>query len=150
MEKEIIQDRLNNKGLFKKIADSYFKIRSFEKSGKLYEAFGIDLFRKYCPNGGSKFSLTGSFIDGKSKKDLEEFVSTTKLAEAVHTFILFPYITNSIMNDLSKGDYESVVGGVILNIVGNVYPIMAQRYNRNKANKLLSILDKREKKKLRK
>ena len=122
LEREIDSALEDNRSTLGKIADMYFKPKSFEKNGKLYEVLGIKWFRKYCPNAGSKFSLTGSLVSGRKKKDLELFNLETKRLEGVHAFGLLPLYTALTAMDLADKDYVSAGIYTALNLLINVYP----------------------------
>ncbi|GEM_PF-1766738 len=132
---------------WQRLSDLYFQPKFFEKSGKLYEALGVNWFRKYFPNGGSYWTQRGqsSMVKGRKKEDLESFVRLTKRLEGIHTFGALPFFT-IIAAAISLADKAYVVAGVgvVFNLVTNLYPIMSQRYNRNKANKMLERLEERE------
>src|SRR3989338_6716657 len=116
----------------------YFRPKSFEKSGKLYEALGIKLFRKYFPNGGSWWTKRGqpSMVEGRKKENLEKFILLTKILEGMHAFGFLPCYASLTAKALEYEDYAGVGVGILIMGV-NLYPIMSQRYNRNKANKML-------------
>lgn len=113
--------------------NEYFRPKTFEQSGKLYEHLGVKLFKDYCPNGGAKF---GSMITNKSRQGLEGFVFGTKVLESIHVIALFPF-TYFMLSELFGGDKESSAFLALINIFGNVYPIISQRYNRNRAERIL-------------
>ena len=144
LEKEASSASIDDRSKFRKVTDFYFKPKSFEKTGKLYETLGIKWFRKYCPNGGSKFSLTESFVSGRKKEDLELFVSETKILEGMHTFGGIPLFTAFTIMNLVNEDY--MVAGIqtVLNLLVNACPIMSNRRNRNKVEKMIDTLEKRE------
>ena len=148
LEREVSLNSEDKRSTFEKLTDFYFKPKSFEKNGKLYEALGVNWFRKYCPNGGSWFSKkTGySFVSGRKKSDLKSFTNLTKALEGVHAFAFFPLYTYQMIDNLSQENYGAAAWNLATNILINLYPIMSNRYNRNKANKMIDILEKRENK----
>lgn len=81
-------DVTKGKSFWQKLSDLYFQPKSFERSGKLYEALGVKWFRKYCPNGGSFWTKRGqpSMVKGGTKENLESFMGLTKYLEAIHAF----------------------------------------------------------------
>src|SRR3989344_3148716 len=132
------------KKIAKRILDFYeyyFRPKFFEESGKLYESLGIRFFTKYCPNGGSKFSISGSLMDGKTKKDLQKLVNSTKLLEGIHLMVLSPYYSAQTLNCLLDQNYIGVTVWTSINLLANIYPIMSQRYNRNRAYKLIEKME---------
>ena len=155
LEREIYQESPKSiniektKSFWKKLDDLYFQPKFFEKSGKLYEALGIKLFRKYFPNGGSWWTKRGqpSMVEGRKKEDLEKFILLTKILEGMHAFGFLPCYASLTAKALEYEDYAGVGVGILIMGV-NLYPIMSQRYNRNKANKMLEILKQREARKI--
>lgn len=137
-------DAKKTKSLWKKLSDSYFQLESFEKSGKLYEALGIKWFRKYCSNGGSYWTRRreSSMIKGRKKENLENFVRLTKRLEGIHVCGILPFLTMSTIS-LADKDYTGAGIMTILNLAINIYPIMSQRYNRNKTKQMLGRLEER-------
>ena len=140
---------INNKGPLQRAVDFYFKPREFERKGTLYRALGMDFFRRYCPNGGSYWSVrTGeSWIRGKPRTDLKKTLKLTKQLEAFHTstliaveamavtpFILFPHPIT----------YISTAAFTALNLLGNALPIISNRHNRSRIEPLVDRLNQRE------
>lgn len=116
-----------------------FRIREFEKNGRIYEMAGIEFWNKYCPTGGSRKTVTTpKFMAtrGSRKVRLEEFVFFTKGLELTHLLLLGPttYLSAVQFHDGSIQTGMMLTG---LNLLGNCYPIMAQRYNRNRAERIL-------------
>ena len=124
-----------------KVLDLYYRPKEFEKSGRLYEALGVRTFSKYCPNGGSYWNkLLKRKIFKKRSKSLNHFTIETKIKEAAHVAFL-PFYTHLTTEFLSVDDYLNAAIITILNIGINVYPIMSQRYNRNRALNLIDRLE---------
>ena len=126
------------------LSNWYFKPKTFENSGDLYEKLGIKFFKNYCPNAGTKFSLTGKYkVQGK--ENLRKFINETKHSEKIHLFLgagLAVLDTLLLYNDnidVKTFGYLSLANAAI-----NLYPIMAQRYNRNKAEKIMNKINMRE------
>jgi len=133
-------DTVKSKSLWQELSDLYFTPKSFERSGRLYEALGIKFFRKYCPNAGSYWTrkFKGSLIYGRTRGNLEDFVNRTKILESIHFFGALP-IYGIIAYELTYFDNYIGAGAILLlNFGANIWPIMAQRYNRNKVNQILA------------
>ncbi len=132
------------KSTLTKTLDNYFATKEFEKDGKIYEILGVKYFGRYFPNFGSfwtkKFKEYPSMINGYKKKDLNKFINLTRRIEGGHLIALPLWTSLNIYHFMNK-DYESlaIFGGI--NILINVYPIMSQRYNRNRA---LRFLEKKQ------
>ena len=144
LEKELMKEITTSqpKSYCQEFLDSYFQQKDFEKNGKLYEALGVKLFSKYWINGGSYWTQRGqpSMITGRKKENLEHFIAETKRLEGVHLVFLPIYFTPAVVA-LAYENYTSVAISIILNMAFNVYPIMNQRYNRNRAIKLKERLE---------
>ena len=127
-----------------KTLDWYFEIKDFEKSGKLYKNLGIKQFQKLVRLINSPKGLM------KGKEDLKKYQAFTKGIELTH--ILGSAMLGGIgiySASIPKEkfeDYLLCVGAPMLfNVLGNSYPIMLQRYNRNKTEKILKRIEKNEK-----
>lgn len=142
-------DITKGKPFWQKLSDWYFQPKFFEKRGKLYEALGIKWFQKYCPTGGSYWTKRGlpSMIEGRKTENLEDFIGLTKMLECVHCGFLPLYVASTTIL-LTENYYVGAGIGAVLNLGVNIYPIMSQRYNRNKATQLLERLEERKTKKM--
>ena len=133
------------KNLKEKISNFYFAPKNFEKDGKIYEKVGIKFFKDYCINAGTKFSLTGKYkVHGR--ENLGKFIEETKHSEKVHLALgagLAVLDAALLCND--KIDFKTFGYLSLANIAINLYPIMAQRYNRNKAQKIMNKINLRGK-----
>ncbi len=127
--------------LQEKVGYFYFKPKSFEKNGKLYECLGVKIFGKYCPNGGSYWMEESHCPKQKTKEEnknnLKGLIAQTYEVEAAHSFFLVPIFTIAAAINLAFENYESAGVETMLNFIVNFYPIVNQRYVRNKTNKIL-------------
>lgn len=144
------------KGLFRKVTDIYFKPKSFEKwrNGKIYEFIGIKPFKKFVlwttdkipPRRKRKNELKGSnYYIGKdiSQKSLKKFEKKTRYNEFVHGggagFMIYQ------AGGLLKADILEIkligifVGSLIL---ASVYLVCLQRYHRTRVH---NVLERKEK-----
>lgn len=128
-------------GLARKLADTYLEPKSFEMNGRLYEMLGIRQFGSAYRKIFDSIIKYGQYKDKKwvenfSSDSLESLVDFTKMTEQIH---LGPFIaTNALMIvELAIGNYPLAIGCGVVNTVVNLYPIMLQRYNRNRINKIL-------------
>ena len=120
---------------------SYFRVRGFERDGRLYRAVGVRLFRKVVPNGDwmnrarrrqdRDFRLIGS------KADAAGWLPKTNASEKSHLAFM-------LLGILSAG-YAAYVGwtmwAIVLtvgNVVTNLYPVLLQRYTRARLIRLTS------------
>jgi len=158
MEKSNLEDYLSKdaagqKTIWQRLDEYYFRPKSFEKSGRIYEILGCRLFGKYWINGGSYWSKRwGTSIIKGREEYLENLVSITKDNERCHMYVFFPITAAANGLVLLAENYEGTgylfsSAFAIVNIAANVYPSMNLRYIRNKANRLLEILKEREERK---
>ena len=133
---------MKTKSLIHNATDWYFEPKEFEKSGKLYERLGVKKFKDFLikRNDQSKYYLSedkGRALRGYKKK--------TRQFETVHLvgtalFAGLSPITLAFETDVEKISYLGLITGA--NILCNIYPIMLQRYNRNR---LVKSMDKQNK-----
>lgn len=112
---------------------AYYEIRKFERTGRIYRAVGVLLFRRFAPNGdlanrwerraNPHFRVIGG------RRAATDFVERTKDSERGHMVLL-------ALGMVSAG-YAWRVGwhgwAYYLsagNVLVNVYPILLQRYTR--------------------
>jgi len=124
---------------FRRLLDIYFKPKSFEKFGRLYEAFGIRYFKEFAMvTIGSLYSLfglkkhtTNYHIGQNENRNLEglaNFEYMTRFNEALHGSLTI-MCGNELVQNISSGNTLMVVGHGICTL-GNLYCVMLQRYNR--------------------
>lgn len=142
LEKEVVRQ---HRDPWHALWDSYFKPKTFEKSGKLYEALGVPWFSKYWINGGSYWTRRGQspMVAGRKKKDLENYIQLTQSLEGIHLALLPVYSALTAVT-MAVGWYTGTAITIGANVAVNLYPIMSQRYNRNRAIKLLERLNQEE------
>ncbi len=127
-------------GFFGKLADIYFRPKEFEKSGKLYEKFGVKKFQKlYFATAWRIASLIKKdikWVSGTSRRDLESFEDFTRFLEGMHVASSPPFLCGFIYQ-VAQEDYVGATMTFAMNTVVNVYPIMLQRYNRTRVYRIL-------------
>lgn len=124
----------------KYLLDLYFKPKSFERSGKIYEAFGVRRFKKFMFSGEymnaflRKSNPNHKLIsDENSAKSWEMF---TRANESVHLAGL-TWFGYNMLNELADSDLDKAAVYLAVNVAVNIYPIMLQRYNRARIYKVL-------------
>lgn len=114
----------------------YYEIKLFEQSGRLYERFGIRLFKKVVRRGPlTIFSPTLRFSTEKTAVALEHLAHEMRKAETSHAAI-FLVILLPIGYALIRGWFDAAAWLLLFNILFNGYPVMLQRYNRMKLEEL--------------
>ncbi len=129
----------------KYVLDLYFKPKSFEKSGRVYEALGVRRFKKFMFNGDYMNALLRKANPNhkliKDKSSARSWEMFTRIYESVHVGI-GSLMLSRIIDRLADGDYEGAAINTAINTVINVYPIMLQRYNRARIYKVLDRTQK--------
>jgi glycosyl-4,4'-diaponeurosporenoate acyltransferase len=107
----------------------------------LYEALGVKFFKRYLlpTEHLVRHSLGGKALRGDQvhlRADLERLLWETKRNETIHVlgFILFGVVLLVKSKDISIVEWFVFVA---VNLYVNVYPILLQRYNRIRLNRLL-------------
>jgi len=147
---ENILDSETDRSVIKKLTDWYFVPKSFERSGRLYEALGVRPFKKLVMGtfgrlhelcGYDKTSSKYFIGQYRSKKSLKKFEVNTRLNELIHA-PLTAYFVYKLAEDLANNNYDVVIiNGIGLLING--YCTMLQRYNRARVYNTLDKLAER-------
>ena len=120
---------------------NYFIPKKIEKNGKIYNYFGVNIFRKILVIIGWE-RITNS-MNKSVKNDYENLKSreiNTRAGEFSHliiaiiVLILTPVLTNSL---------KEAKWLIITNIIFHIYPIFIQRYNRPRYLRVINIFEKR-------
>lgn len=112
----------------------WFGPKPFERSGELYERLGVRRFKRFLPFGYHTNRLVralgarGFKVVGDEKSAMV-WVLFTMVVEALHTLAFAAFSTFMVL-DLLGGEYGRAVANLLLNLLVNVYPVMAQRYTR--------------------
>jgi hypothetical protein len=112
---------------------AYYEIRGFERTGRIYRAVGVLLFRRFAPNGdlanrwerraNPNFRVIGG------RRAANEFVARTEDSERGHIVLLALGMVSAAYAwrvGWHGWAYYLSVGNVLV----NVYPILLQRYTR--------------------
>jgi hypothetical protein len=112
---------------------SYYLVRGFERSGRLYEKLGVRRFRWFVPDGDAanrwRRRRDPAFRIIRNQRDAKAFRQRTELSEKSHLVML-------VLGAMSAG-FAWVIGWpgwalylTIGNVAVNLYPILLQRYTR--------------------
>jgi len=151
---EKLEATATRKGLFTQVTDIYFKPKSFEKSGKVYEWLGIKYFKKILmgtvgaclkKTGWGDYITPNPYFLGKKRDlfSLKFYGWGTKLAETVH----MPFVIHGgkeVVEELADGNYGFAALSSVEFLL-NAYPVMLQRYNRSRVNKIIDAKEQRTK-----
>lgn len=115
----------------------YYDIKAFELTGKIYENLGIRLFKRLVRRGPlSIFSSTLRFQKDRTLSVLQYLDIEMRKAETGHMFI-FLIMLLIVSYALLSGRLDAAIWILGFNVIINGYPIMLQRYNRIKIQKLI-------------
>ena len=130
----------------KYILDLYFKPKSFERSGKIYEALGVRQFKKFMFNGDYMNALLKKFDHNykliRNKSYARDREVATRIFEGVHIGGC-SIMVYCLIYSLADGDYKNAAINTALNTVVNIYPTMLQRYNRARIYNILDLAQKK-------
>ncbi len=123
------------------LPDGYFRIRSFESDGQLYEVLGVHWFRWLVPDGDFVRAWQRRVDPGyrvlRGRQDAVDFVSRTRVGERMHLVLLLFGVVSSIYAwHLGWRGWATVL--VVGNVLVNLYPILLQRYTRARLVRILS------------
>jgi hypothetical protein len=116
---------------------SYYDIKAFERTGRVYERLGIRLFKRLVDRGPLRvFSPTLRLPEGGSGPALRRLEHEMRKSEAAHAF-LFALMLPLVGYAALRGWLDAAGWILAFNGAINAYPLMLQRYNRNRLAKLL-------------
>lgn len=117
---------------------SYYQDKKWEKRGKIYESFGINIYRKLLVwTGWEKLNKKANPV-GKKTEILRHLYLGTKKSELGHLIIFIIVLGFNIYVAITFGFVKSL-WLLALNILLNVYPILLQRYNLPRIERALAI-----------
>jgi hypothetical protein len=108
--------------------EAYFELRGWERSGRLYRALGVPLFRALVrrrPLSLFNRALPAAWHAG----DAERIERETRAAEAGHG-VAFGIVLALAVVSLARGDPERAAWLAALDIPMNLYPVLLQRDHR--------------------
>ena len=118
----------------------YFASRQWEKDGKFYEPFGVHVFRKILVwIGWEKLHKTANPVT-KRADALRHLEYATRQSEFGHALILL--VTSGVALAVAyRYGFSGSVWLLALNMPLHIYPIMLQRFNRPRYQKILCRFD---------
>ena len=114
-----------------RLSKNYFKILSFEYSSKFYKSIGVYRFKKILQKYPIPFSTRKIILVGKNISSIEDLNKQMKDAEEIHVFAFIINILVAILFGFLR-DTRFFIWLTIFNIIMNLYPILVQRFNRNR------------------
>ena len=113
------------------LPSAYYEIRKFERSGKLYENLGIRMARRI-------FRHSPAVRFSGRRASFSQLELDMRLAETHHALSLIVIVPVAICI-LAIGPPSLTLNLLIFAVVLQVYPILLQRYNRNRLLKLSQV-----------
>jgi hypothetical protein len=115
------------------VPPSYYHIRDFEKSGRLYELMGVRLFRWFVPDGDAANKLRRRRRPGfriiRSRRYARAFMRRTELSERSHLVMLvLGGVSTLFAWRIGWAGWAMYLG--VGNVLVNLYPVLLQRYTR--------------------
>ena len=120
-----------------KLTSSYFGAKTWEKEGNIYHYFGINFFRKLLVyTGWEKLNKAVNPVN-KNLKSLLHLELGTRKSEFFHLMIFIIVMGFNIFVVINDGFAQSL-WLLFLNMLLNFYPVILQRFNRPRLQKLIS------------
>lgn len=124
------------------LTSSYYNEKEWERGGKIYEALGINFFRKLLVGiGWERLNKKSNPVKNNSGA-LMHLRDQTKKSELGHLIILFIVLGFNIFVACQFGVLKSL-WLLILNVLLNLYPIFLQRYNRPRIERAINLSKRR-------
>jgi hypothetical protein len=119
-----------------KLTSGYFTIKRWENEGKIYVLTGVNLFRKLLVLVGWE-KITKAVNPVKNGLSaLQQLEYGTRQAEFGHLIVFLIILATNILVAISMGLMASL-WLIILNLLLNVYPLLLQRYNRPRFQRVI-------------
>jgi hypothetical protein len=116
---------------------AYYHIKPFEQSGRVYEQFGVALFKKIVRCAPfTILSPTLRFPAQKTRSTLRPLENEMCKAETAH-LVIFLIMLALVGYALLMGWLDAAAWLVLFNVLFNGYPVLLQRYNRSKIEELI-------------
>ncbi|MBS1632444.1 MAG: hypothetical protein JST10_07715 [Bacteroidetes bacterium] len=124
------------------LTSSYYNEQKWERRGKIYQRFGIDLFRKLLVwIGWEKLTKKSSPVE-RNADALVNLLYQTKKSELGHLVILVIVLGFNVFV-LFKFGFLKSLSLLVLNVILNLYPIFLQRYNRPRVIRAIKLSKRR-------
>jgi hypothetical protein len=113
----------------------YFRVRSFERSGRFYELLGVRFFRRFVPDGDLanwwERRVNPKYRIVHGRRSAENFIQRTERSERGHLVLLMLGVVSAAFA-WKIGWNGWAVYLSFGNVLVNVYPILLQRYTRGR------------------
>jgi hypothetical protein len=122
-----------------RLGRGYYRVRTIERSGRLYEALGVRLFQRVLRRSG----LHGprpfpGYVRGPA--GAASLVAATCGSETAHLLIFV--VVSALAVDAALREWWDTAGWlVVFNVLLNAYPVLSLRYVRVRAERLFGACD---------
>jgi hypothetical protein len=124
----------------------YFEPRAFEKNGNIYRWLGILYFKRLLKRIGWEKVIRGNQSMQNNPDSLKDYRQWTISSELIHRNAGIVVLLFSLLIGYFHG-YRHIFWLVVVNILVNGYPVMLQRYNRHRADRLIRLMHRRRQQK---
>jgi len=122
---------------------SFFELRSFEQTGRVYSRLGVKKFKFFVNNGdGMRMIFRSTFpraIEPSNSTSMQQWLRQGVTNERVHWSSLFGTVPVVLWSAISGHPWFTLYL-MLANVPANLYPILLQRFTRAR---LLPLLRKR-------
>ena len=120
---------------------SYYRLRDFEKSGRIYELFGVRAFSRFVTDGEYINRVRRRASPGfrliQDRATARAFIARTHVAERGHLpWLLAGAFTTAWAWHIGWHHWAIFLG--VGNVLANLWPIMLQRYTRGRIERVLA------------
>ncbi len=120
---------------------NYFRPKRFENDGKIYNYFGVNIFKKILVIiGWEKLTEKMNVLIKYNIKNIKKREENTRAGEFGHLVIgLIVMILTLILTE----SFKDAKWLIITNIIFHIYPILLQRYNRPRYLRAINTFENR-------
>ncbi len=116
----------------------YFEIKVFERSERIYKSLGVRLFKRLVRRGPlTIFNQSLRCSKGMTRSYLpylEQFMRKAETGHLSAAILMLLFIGYALL----RGWFDAVGWMLLFNVIINGYPVMLQRYNRIRLQKLIT------------
>ena len=121
-----------------RLTAGYYNSKKWEANGTIYKWFGVNGFRKLLVLLGWEKVIRASSPVKKNLDAIKHLEHGTRQAEFGHLIIFFIVFATNVFVAFRYGIAKSL-SLFLLNIIFNVYPVILQRYNRPRLQRMIKL-----------
>jgi len=122
------------------LAGEYYNLKKWEANGTIYKWFGVNGFRKFLVLTGWEKVIRAANPVKNDLAALKNLEHGTRQSEFGHLIVFFIVLGMNIFVAFRYGISKSL-SLFILNIIFNFYPVILQRYNRPRLQRMIKICE---------